>query len=117
MEYQNYIHNKNIILRGNYMKQDEIQTKIAKSIDEFLITFWGEKSFDNIFLNKIADYIIYKNPDIFKEVNIDDEFIDVYEENKKLKKKIYKLQKTLNQLEDYYFIVNKELKEIRGEKI
>jgi hypothetical protein len=51
------------------MKQDEIQTKIAESIDEFLITFWNGKSFDNRFLNKMANYIIYKNPDIFKEVN------------------------------------------------
>ena len=56
------------------MKQDEIQTKIAESIDEFLITFWNGKSFDNRFLNKMSDYIIYKNPDIFKEVN-DEEII------------------------------------------
>jgi hypothetical protein len=55
------------------MKQDEIQTKIAESIDKFLITFWNGKSFDNRFLNKMADYIIYKNPDIFKEVNNEEE--------------------------------------------
>ena len=51
------------------MKQDEIQTKIVESIDEFLITFWNGKSFNNRFLNTMADYIMYKNPDIFKEVN------------------------------------------------
>jgi len=61
---------------------DNIKQRIAESIDEFLITFWDGKSFDNRFLNKMVDYIIYKNPNIFKEVNdeepIENKIMDIY---------------------------------------
>ena len=47
------------------MDRATIKNRIAESIDDFLKIFWHGKSFDNIFLNNMSEYIVHDCENFF----------------------------------------------------